>query len=467
METMEASREISEDLKQLKASSWQLRKEGVRERKRRLRDLEKWILDNRDNIHKAVFADFRKSSNETDISEIFPVLTEIRDALKNLDDWSAAKKVSPSLPYLGTSARVVYEPKGLCLIISPWNYPFNLTVGPVVSALAAGNTLAIKPSEFTPHTSQLIQEMCEQLFGGRLVKVYQGNYQISQELLEYPFDHIFFTGSPRVGKIVMEAAARHLTSVTLELGGKSPTIIDDTADVKDAAEKIAWGKWLNAGQTCVAPDYVFVHERIKDSFVAELKNMAKKLYGQSKNYTGIISENHRERLNSLLQNAIDHGGKIEFSIEHEVEENRLGPVVLSEIEEKADIMEEEIFGPILPVMTYRDLDAVIDYVNQRPKPLALYFFSSSRSAIRRITEETTAGSMCVNDCVLQFSHPELPFGGVNNSGIGKAHGHYGFLAFSNEKSVLHQRKGMTMAKTLYPPYGGLKKITLNFLLKYF
>lgn len=444
-----------------------LRLEKAKDRKKKLKKLRSWILENRSKIQVAIYEDFKKSAEEVDISEIYPVLTEIRVAINNLTEWMSPMSFSPNMTYLGTSAQIYFEPKGTCLIISPWNYPFNLTVGPMVSAIAAGNTMMIKPSEYTPHTSELIEKMTEELFNEEEAKVFQGDYKISGELLELPFDHIFFTGSPRVGKIVMEAASKNLTSVTLELGGKSPTIVDETANLKDAAEKISWGKWLNAGQTCVAPDYLFVQENIRDKFLDELKRATDKIYAKKDQYTGIVNEAHFKRINEWIMDAMEKGAKLEYGGSKDDDNLKIDPIILSEVGNDATIMEEEIFGPILPVLSFSDLDEVIDYINQHPKPLALYHFSSRKSYIDQVKRETSAGTMCINDCVLQFSHPELPFGGVNNSGIGKAHGHHGFLAFSNEKSVLKQRTGLTMAKTLYPPFDSLKKRVINLMIKYF
>jgi len=466
METLEASEIELGILDDMSKKAIELRKEPLKNRIERLKRLDKWILKNKKSIQEAVYSDFRKSKDEVDISELFPSLTEVRDALKNLKYWAEPKKVSSGLTYLGTSSRIIYEPKGLCLIISPWNYPFNLTVGPLVSAIAAGNTVVIKPSEYTPHTSQLIEEMCDQVFEENICKVYQGDYRVAQQLLEYPFDHIFFTGSPQVGKIVMEAAAKNLTSVTLELGGKSPTIVDETANIEDTAERIAWGKWLNAGQTCVAPDYMFVHEDVSEQLLEQLQKHAYKMYGNSSNYTGIVNEKHYERLQSMLNDSLKNEAEISFRLKDIEEERKMGAVVIDNPDLDTPLMQEEIFGPILPVLKYKDLDQVISFINDKPKPLSLYIFSQNKANIKRVTNETSAGSMCINDCVLQFSHPNLPFGGVNFSGIGKAHGHFGFLAFSNEKSLLKQRKGMTVAKTLYPPFTTFKRTMINLLIKY-
>jgi aldehyde dehydrogenase (NAD+) len=444
-----------------------LRTSTLSERKARLKSLETWILNHRADIHRAVFQDLQKPNEETDLTEVFVVLSEIRKVRKNLKSWAMPKPAATSLTYLGTKSETFYEPKGACLIIAPWNYPFQLAIGPLVSAIAAGNTAIIKPSEYSENTSGLIKKMCDEIFKPEEVSVVLGAVEESQELLSYPFDHIFFTGSPQVGKIVMGAAAKHLTSVTLELGGKSPTIVDKSANIKDAAQKIAWGKWLNAGQVCIAPDYLFVHEDIKEKLIEELVVQSEKIYGSKETYGGIISRDHHNRINDLMVDAIDKGADIEFGGKSDRENLRFTPTLLSNVSKGARVLEEEIFGPILPLMTYDNIQDVIGFINNKPKPLALYVFSGTKGVIDKVKKETSAGMMTINDVVLQFAHPNLPIGGVNNSGIGKAHGHAGFIAFSNEKAIVTQRRGLTMAKTVYPPYTWFKKFMIDFMVKYF
>lgn len=458
---------IRDLFERVKDHAFTLRTSTLKERKNQLKRLEDWIMNHREKIHQAVYEDLQKPFQETDLTEVFVVLSEIRKARKNLRNWMMPKPAATSITYLGTKAETVYEPKGACLIIAPWNYPFQLAIGPLVSAIAAGNTSIIKPSEFSENTSVLIKEMCEEIFKPEEVSVVLGAVKESQELLALPFDHIFFTGSPNVGKIVMEAASKHLTSITLELGGKSPTIVDESANIKDAAEKIAWGKWLNAGQVCIAPDYLYVHENVRDRLIEELIIQSEKIYGTTETYGGIISRHHHNRINDLMADAIEKGANIEFGGKSDRDNLRFTPTLLSNVAKNSRVMEEEIFGPILPLVVYHDLNEVIDFINQKPKPLALYVFARKKSVIARIEKETSAGMMTVNDVVLQFAHPNLPIGGVNNSGIGKAHGHAGFIAFSNEKAVVRQRRGLTMAKTVYPPYSGFKKFMIDFMVKYF
>ncbi|MEP0985953.1 aldehyde dehydrogenase family protein [Ekhidna sp.] len=458
---------ISDLFEQVKTHALTLRQWTVSDRKKQLKRLESWILNHRGEIHEAVYKDLQKPAQETDITEVFVVLSEIRKASKNLKSWMMSRPAASSITYIGTKAYTHYEPKGACLIIAPWNYPFQLAVGPLVSAIAAGNTAIIKPSEFSENTSELILKMCAEIFRPEEVSVVLGAVDESKELLTLPFDHIFFTGSPQVGKIVMEAAAKHLTSVTLELGGKSPTIVDQSANIKDAAKKIAWGKWLNAGQVCIAPDYLFVHEDVREKLIEELVIQSEKLYGNKETYGAIISRHHHNRINDLMADAIDKGADIEFGGKSDRDNLRFTPTLLSNVSKESRIMEEEIFGPILPLLTYQNIDEVINFINQKPKPLSLYVFSAKNSIIQKVKKETSAGMMTINDVVLQFAHPNLPIGGVNNSGIGKAHGHAGFISFSNEKAIVKQRVGFTMAKTVYPPYSNIKKFMIDFMVKYF
>lgn len=459
--------QIRETFHQVKEKSTELRSSSVKERRLKLKKLEKWIIINRFNIHEAVQKDLQKPWQETDLTEVFVVLSEIRKAYKNLKSWMLSKPADTSLTYLGTRSETYPEPKGACLIISPWNYPFQLAVAPLVSAIAAGNAAIIKPSEYSEHTSSLIKQMCADVFSPNEISTILGAVDESQELLSLPFDHIFFTGSPQVGKIVMTAAAKHLTSVTLELGGKSPTIVDNTANIKDAAQKIAWGKWLNAGQTCIAPDYLLVHEEVKEKLIEELVVQSSKIYGKKESYGGIISRDHHNRINDLMADAIEKGGNIEFGGKSDRENLRFTPTLLSNISMDSQVMQEEIFGPILPLITYNDLNKAIQLINEKEKPLALYIFSKSKSNIRAVKKKTSAGMMAINDAVLQFAHPNLPIGGVNNSGIGKAHGYTGFLAFSNEKAILKQRIGFTIAKSVYPPYSTFKNMMIDIMVKYF
>ena len=458
----------------LKARVPGLRSEPLSERKKRLKNLESWIHKHRERIKEAVHKDYRKPLLEVDTTEIYPVLTELRHALKHLDEWASPKKIDATLSYVGTRSEVRYEPRGTCLIIAPWNFPFNLCVGPLVSCIAAGNNAIIKPSEITPHTSRLIVEMVREVFNEDIGWVVEGGADVSQELLKLPFDHIFFTGSTAVGKIVMQAAASQLSSVTLELGGKTPTIVDESVNLKDAARRIAFGKFFNNGQTCIAPDYVLVHQHIREKFLTALIKEIQSIFGDggdinehSPSYSRLATPRQFNRISALIQDAIDRGAKIQQLGGVNEQENFIGPTILTDIPAGAKVWEEEIFGPILPVETFTTAEEASSIINNRPKPLALYVFSNRKSFQEYFLVNTTAGSVCINECVLQFTHPNLPFGGVNQSGLGKSHGQYGFIGFSNEKSVLRQKSGWAAPYLLYPPYTtGMKKI-VDVLLKWF
>jgi aldehyde dehydrogenase (NAD+) len=414
------------------------RTEPISNRRQRLKKLRGWIHNNRTAIQDAVYADFRRNPLETDGIEIFNVLSEIKHALSNLESWAAIKKIDAPITMLGTRSYIYYEPRGVCLIIAPWNYPFLLCVGPLVSALAAGNAVVLKPSELTPHVSAVVKRMSDELFDPAVVTTVEGGVDATQQLLKLPFDHIFFTGSPTVGKIVMKEAAENLTSVTLELGGKSPALITNSAILKDVANRTAAAKFVNNGQTCIAPDYVLVDEKIQDQFIHELIEQTKKLFTEknetfetSAHYCRIINDKNFDRLNALLQDAVAQGAQVKFGGSINAETRFIHPTILSAVPHSSKIMEEEIFGPILPVIGYKTLDEAIAIVNKKSKPLALYIFSSSKREQEKILSHTSAGGVCINDSAIHFFNSNLPFGGVNASGIGKAHGYHGFLAFSN------------------------------------
>jgi len=435
-----------------------------------LKDL---IFKRQQDIRDALAADFRKPEAETDMTEIYPVLTELRHAVSHINEWMRPLPVETPISFIGSTAEVMYEPKGVTLIIAPWNYPFNLCLIPLISAIAAGNTAMIKPSEYTPNTAKLVKSMMADLFKENEVAVIEGDHHTSTELLKLKFDHIFFTGSPQVGKIIMRAAAENLTSVTLELGGKSPVIVDETANIAKAARRIAWGKFMNNGQTCVAPDYLYVHESKYTQFVDELKKSLDHFYGadaaakqQSGDYARIVNARHHDRLKKILENAIENGGNLACGGQVDDKENYIAPTVVTDVSHDSKIMQDEIFGPILPVFKYSNLDEPLAVINSKEKPLALYVFSTKEKNIKKVLNNTTAGGTAVNDVVTHVGHPNLPFGGVNNSGIGNAHAFWGFKAFSHERAVLRQPSFFTSAEGMFPPYNGLVKKLINFTLKY-
>ena len=376
----------------------------------------------------------------------------------------------PTLLMFGTSAEVRNEPKGVCLIISPWNYPINLTFGPLVSAIAAGNTAVIKPSEMTPHCAQLMEEIVAEIFDEDEISVVQGAVETSQHLLSLPFDHIFFTGSPSVGKIVMRAASEHLTSVTLELGGKSPVIVDKSADLTKTAQNLVWGKFANNGQTCIAPDYLYVHADIADSFVEAMGKALTRLYGDQKamtsnnDYCRMVNTKHYDRVKGLIEDATQRGAQMPLGATPANDDNYIAPTLLTEVDPESRVLDEEIFGPVLPVIPFNDADTVIAHINAKPKPLALYVFSRDNEFIDKIIDNTSAGGTCVNHSMVQFLHANLPFGGVNNSGIGNSHGHYGFKAFTHERAVVRER--FSLSFLFLPPYKGFTKWFIRFAVKY-
>lgn len=388
-------------------------------------------------IMAALREDLNKSDFEAYTTEIGFVLAELRFTINNLRSWAKPKKVKTPKTHFGSTSYVYSEPYGTALIIGPWNYPIQLAIGPLIGAIAAGNCAIIKPSELTPKTSELLEELIRGLFPENYISVVQGGVETSQALLKEKFDYIFFTGSVAVGKIIMEAAAKKLTPVTLELGGKSPCIVHDDAKIKLAAKRIAWGKFTNAGQTCIAPDYLYLHKSIKERFLAQFKQEIAELYGkqplENPNFTRIVNRSHFDRLRSYLNNGETFlGGKTE------PDKLTIEPTVLTNVSWDEPIMEDEIFGPILPVLEYDNLSDVMEAIHRQPKPLACYIFTESKSVQDKILNNVSFGGGCVNDTIYHVASPHLPFGGVGNSGIGAYHGKSSFDTFSHKKSVLKQ-----------------------------
>lgn len=440
----------------------------------KLKKLKEIILHNSAIIEKAHMDDFQKPAQEVQLSEIAPVIAEINEFERNLKNWVRPKQVNFPITLIGSSSEIRYEPRGNVLIISPWNYPFQLAMIPIVAAIGSGNTVILKPSELTPNVSQVVKRIIEQVFPIDEVAVILGGIEVSEILLDIPFDHIFFTGSTNVGKIVMEKAAKHLTSITLELGGKSPVVVDPDFDLKTAAERITWGKFLNAGQTCVAPDYILLPKEKQDAFVSHIKDTLVRFYSpsgdsieKSPDLARIINEKNFLRLEHLIQDALSQGAEIAFGGNIQKSKLYIEPTILKNVPRTAKIMQEEIFGPILPIVDTNGLDDSLEYINSHPKPLALYIFSANDFFSERIIRETSSGGVVVNDVLIHFINHHLPFGGVNHSGIGNYHGHFSFKAFSHEKSVLKQGIFSSM-KFMYPPYNyTVEKITefiKNFLL---
>ena len=450
-----------------------LRREDVAARRARLQKLSNWLHAHRTDIHEALLVDFRKPTAETDLTEIWTSLVELTHTMSNLKKWMTPRRVGASMALLGTRSWVQVEPKGVVLIIAPWNYPFYLAVGPLISAIAAGNAVVIKPAEQTPATSALLRRLCQELFQPDEVLLLEGGKETATELLKLPWDHIFFTGSPEVGKIVMRAAAEHLSGLTLELGGKNPAVVDQTANLRDAAEKIVWGKFLNNGQTCVAPDYLLVQEDVQPALLTELAAAIQRAYNpdgvgieHSDSLARVVNQHHFARLAGLLEDAQTKGATVAAGGTVDAAQRYIEPTILTNVPAGARVLEEEIFGPLLPVLTFKNLSETTAYINARLKPLAQYVFTTSAENRRYLLENVSAGGAGINETVLHFAHPELPTGGVGNSGLGKAHGHAGFLAFSNEKGVMRQRVGFTGIKAMYPPYTGKVRKLIGLLVKY-
>lgn len=406
-------------------------------RKQQLQKLYDAVKRSEAEITEALIRDFAKPPIETFLTEIGFLLTEIRHTLKSIGRWAKPERVPNTLTHIGSKGYIVPEPYGVTLIIAPWNYPFQLAFAPLIGAIAAGNCAIIKPSELTPHTSALIARICKETFPEHYIAAVEGGVEASTALLEQPFDLIFFTGSTSVGKIVAEAAAKHLTPTVLELGGKSPTIVHYDAKLEMAAKRIVFGKYLNAGQTCVAPDYILVHRSIKNNLMEALKRQIEELYGDviadSRNYPAVINDRHFSRLTALMANScIAVGGRTDAA------RRIIEPTVLTDVGWDDPVMLDEIFGPILPLLEYDDLEEVIRKINARPKPLALYLFTESRQVQDTVVGRIPFGGGCMNDTIMHLATPYLPFGGVGPSGTGAYHGKFSFDAFSHRKGVLVQ-----------------------------
>lgn len=419
-----------------------------------LKKLKAAITEKEQKILDALRHDLRKSKFEGYLIEVGGVYEELHLHIKNLKKWARPEKVGTGLKALPGKSFILREPYGVALIIAPWNYPFQLLMAPLVGAIAAGNCAVLKPAHYSEATTAVIEELITETFPREYISVFTGGRDVISALLQQRYDTIFFTGSPPLGRIVMEAAAKHLTPVTLELGGKSPCIVHEDADIPLAARRIAWGKLVNAGQTCICPDYLLVHTAAKDRLLEAMKDVMRDLYGdnpaESPDYGRIINRQQHERLVRLLDKQnVYLGGQCDPA------DRYIAPTILNDVSPDSPVMQEEIFGPILPVMTYTSIDEVIDFVNARPKPLALYLFSESNNIQNEVLSKTSFGGGSVNDTLIHAGNPNLPFGGVGSSGMGSYHGRASFEAFSHRKSILKKATWIDL-KMRYAPYDAKK-----------
>lgn len=421
------------------------------------------IIKYEKEIQEALRLDLGKSETEAYMTEIGMVLDEIKYNIKHLAKWAKKKYVSTPLSQFPARSYRIPEPRGLVLIISPWNYPFLLSIQPLIGAIAAGNCVIIKPSEYSVNTSKLLKKILTEIYSEAYVTVVLGEKEVAQELLKEKFDYIFYTGSTKIGKIVMEAAAKNLTPVTLELGGKSPCIVDEKCNVELAAKRIAYGKILNSGQTCVAPDYVFVHQNVKEQFLNCLIKYLNNFLGENalnnSDYPKIINEMQFNRIISLIDKEhVIYGGGYNRNI------LKIEPTILTIKDMTSKVMQEEIFGPILPIIGYNNLDYIINYININPKPLALYLFTNNKKIEKRILKEVSYGGGCINDTIIHLTNKKLGFGGVGNSGIGEYHGKFSFDTFSHYKSIIKKSNHIDLP-VRYHPYSKMKEKLIRMFMK--
>ncbi len=447
--------ELQNDIENLNS----LKNSSANERITKIKSILQYILNPAKHklISAALFEDLHKSNEEVITTEISPLILTIKEVVKKLKSWMKDEHVPSPITMTGMSSYIKYEGKGTVLILSPWNYPFQLTIYPLIYALAAGNAVIIKPSEISNNNSAVISAMMKELFDENEVSVIQGDASVATELLKQPFNHIHFTGSPKVGKIVMAAASKNLSGVTLELGGKSPVIIDDTCNAKNAAEKVAWAKSLNSGQTCIAPDYALVQEDQLEAFISGFNTTINKFYNadnkgihSSKDYGRIINGPNFNRIKNLVDDAITNGAKIEFGGDFNEDEKFISPTLINNVNMEMDIMKNEIFGPILPIISYKNKEDAIQIIQKLPTPLAFYVMSNKKSSINYFLNNTSSGGSCINELMLTSVNPHLPFGGLNNSGIGKSNGKHSFEDFSNPRGIVKRNWGSL--KPIYPPF---------------
>ena len=439
---------------------WKIAQTTAKERIQKLKKLRNAVVNHQDEFYDAVWQDFHKPRFEAWLSEVFPIIEEIDYAISHLKSWMKDKKVRRTFILPTTKSRLHYEPKGQVLIFAPWNYPFLLLVNPIISAIAAGNVIIAKPSHKTLRVSAFAKRLFAETFSENEIAIIEGDgSEIGDKLLELPFDHVFFTGSPKVGAHIAEMAAKQHASITLELGGKSPTILLPDVNIKRIIKQIAWGKTLNAGQTCIAPDYALCPQDKVQEFADAFANEIKRMFGNTederrngKDFVHIIDKRATERHTALIKDAIAKGATQVIGGECDIENCYTPVTVLTNVTSDMGIMKSEIFGPILPIIAYKTLDEAVAFIQSRPKPLALYIFGSNKRDINYVLNNTTSGSTCVNNTIVQIENLNVPFGGVGMSGTGNYHGFYGFKTFSHERNIMEQ-KGFDVVQFFHPPYG--------------
>ncbi|MEW6422125.1 MAG: aldehyde dehydrogenase family protein [Deinococcota bacterium] len=441
-----------------RAWRWRAAQTTAEERRMILRQLQAGLRRHRLRLAEALTLDLGKSRAEAEITELHPVMNELQHALRHLPRWMAPHPVRTPTTLIGTRSEVQWQARGVTLILGAWNYPVNLALIPLIASLTAGNTVILKPSEKAPATARALRALLEEVFEPQLVAVVLGDARVAQQLTALPFDHIFLTGNGRVGRQVMATAANNLTSVTLELGGKSPAIVHESADLNLSAERLAWGKFLNAGQTCVAPDYVLVPERLQDALAGRLAAVIARRFGQGRrlrhgsDYGRLVDQQSVQRLERLTRESVAAGARVVLGGEFDSTSRFIAPTLVTDVTPEMPLMREELFGPVLPLLPYRTLEEALALVRRLESPLVLYIFAQDDEAVARVERETTSGGLMVNGTVVHLSNPYLPFGGVGPSGMGRYHGEYGFRTFSHERAVLREGRASGI-RFLYPPYG--------------
>ena len=439
------------------------------QRKAHLKTLYKMVVDHQDEIAAAISHDFsNRSVDETKLFEVMTSLNGIKHSLKHLKKWMKPSKRDVGILFQPATGYVMYQPMGVVGVVVPWNYPLFLAIGPLGQALAAGNRVMLKMSEFTPEFSSLFQRLIAQYFPENQIVVMTGDAQLAQAFTQLPFDHLLFTGATSIARHVLHAAADHLTPVTLELGGKSPVIVAKDADIAESTRRIAFGKTMNAGQTCVAPDYVFVHQSQVQQFIDCYFETIQQFYPNrilnNQDYTAIINDRQYQRLQHYIEDAVAKGAQI-HQIERELDGRRLPHIVLTQVNDDMLVMQNEIFGPVLPIKTYTQIDEVIDYINAHDRPLALYYFGYNKAEQQQVLHATHSGGVCLNETLMTAGMEDMPFGGIGPSGMGHYHGHEGFKTFSHAKSVFSRPK-FSLMKLIYPPYGSsILKLIYKFFLR--